>query len=158
MAFIFFLSNYPTPPSIRALESLIVFHGHADGLRNAFCARVEPQAVLLLSKRVPSWLCGGILVYTLIAPARKEGRYPTVPHGFCYPLLRSDPPRRHLLRSANEQHRPRRAVPNIAWQSYLQLSLHFEPYMLGFMAAAGSVMTCLGVTAYKNYFFHISWR
>ncbi|CAN0412514.1 unnamed protein product, partial [Scytosiphon promiscuus] len=49
-------------------------------------------------------------------------------------------------------------VPNIAWQSYLQLSLHFEPYMLGFMAAAGSVMTCLGVTAYKAYFFHISWR
>ncbi|CAM9970789.1 unnamed protein product, partial [Ectocarpus sp. 8 AP-2014] len=47
-------------------------------------------------------------------------------------------------------------VPNIAWQSYLQLSLHFEPYMLGFMAAAGSVMTCLGVTAYKNYFFHVS--
>ncbi|CAM9718285.1 unnamed protein product [Ectocarpus sp. 6 AP-2014] len=49
-------------------------------------------------------------------------------------------------------------VPNIAWQSYLQLSLHFEPYMLGFMAAAGSIMTCLGVTAYKNYFFHVSWR
>lgn len=30
--------------------------------------------------------------------------------------------------------------------------------MLGFMAAAGSVMTCLGVTAYKNFFFHTSWR
>ncbi|CAM9748257.1 unnamed protein product [Ascophyllum nodosum] len=49
-------------------------------------------------------------------------------------------------------------VPNIAWQSYLQLSLKFQPYMLGFMAAAGSIMTCAGVTAYKNFFFHVSWR
>ncbi|CBJ32848.1 conserved unknown protein [Ectocarpus siliculosus] len=49
-------------------------------------------------------------------------------------------------------------VPHIPWQNYLQLSLHFQPYMLGFMAAAGSVMTCLGVTAYKNCFFHVSWR
>ena len=30
--------------------------------------------------------------------------------------------------------------------------------MLGFMAAAGSVMTCAGITAYKNFFFHVSWR
>ncbi|KAG5179232.1 folate-biopterin transporter [Tribonema minus] len=49
-------------------------------------------------------------------------------------------------------------VPNIAWQSFLQLSLHFEPYMLGLMATAGAVMTLLGIIAYKKFFFHVSWR
>lgn len=64
-------------------------------------------------------------------------------------------PCQHVDRSVD---RSMDAVPNIAWQSYLQLSLHFEPYMLGVMAAAGSIMTCIGVTAYKTYFFNVSWR
>ena len=49
-------------------------------------------------------------------------------------------------------------VPNVAWQSYLQLTLHFEPWIIGLTATVGSVMTFFGVLAYKHFFFRASWR
>jgi hypothetical protein len=49
-------------------------------------------------------------------------------------------------------------VPNVAWQSYLQLTLHFESWVLGLSVLLGSVMTFLGVLAYKYYFFKTTWR
>jgi hypothetical protein len=49
-------------------------------------------------------------------------------------------------------------VPNVAWQSYLQLSLHFEPWVLGLSVTLGSFMTLSGVLAYKYLFFKASWR
>ena len=49
-------------------------------------------------------------------------------------------------------------IPNVAWQSYLQLTLHFPPWILGLTVILGSFMTLAGVTAYKNYFFKSSWR
>eukprot|EP00602_Paraphysomonas_sp_CaronLab_P004945 CAMPEP_0185027976 /NCGR_PEP_ID=MMETSP1103-20130426/13370_1 /TAXON_ID=36769 /ORGANISM="Paraphysomonas bandaiensis, Strain Caron Lab Isolate" /LENGTH=448 /DNA_ID=CAMNT_0027562197 /DNA_START=477 /DNA_END=1823 /DNA_ORIENTATION=+ len=49
-------------------------------------------------------------------------------------------------------------IPNVAWQSYLQLTLHFEPWVLGAMVVAGSFMTFAGVVAYKYFFFKTSWR
>ena len=49
-------------------------------------------------------------------------------------------------------------VPNVAWQSFLQLSLHFEPWMLGLSVILGSLMTFVGILAYKHFFFDASWR
>jgi hypothetical protein len=49
-------------------------------------------------------------------------------------------------------------VPNVSWQSYLQLALHFEPWVLGLTVILGSFMTFAGILAYKFYFFHASWR
>jgi len=49
-------------------------------------------------------------------------------------------------------------VPNVAWQSYLQLCLHFEPWVLGLSVTLGSFMTLAGVLAYKYLFFKTSWR
>jgi len=49
-------------------------------------------------------------------------------------------------------------VPNVAWQSYLQLALHFPPYILGLTVTIGSFMTLVGILAFKYYFFHESWR
>lgn len=49
-------------------------------------------------------------------------------------------------------------VPNVAWQSYLQLALDFPPSILGITVTIGSFMTFLGIIAYKKYFFHASWR
>ncbi|CAM9776430.1 unnamed protein product [Phaeothamnion confervicola] len=49
-------------------------------------------------------------------------------------------------------------VPNVAWSSFLQLSLGFTPFLLGLMATIGSLMTFAGVVAYKRFFFRVSWR
>jgi len=49
-------------------------------------------------------------------------------------------------------------VPNVAWQSYLQLTLHFEPWILGLTVTLGSFMTFAGILAYKYVFFKASWR
>lgn len=49
-------------------------------------------------------------------------------------------------------------VPNVAWQSYLQLTLKFPPWILGLTVILGSFMTFAGIVAYKNYFFKTSWR
>jgi len=49
-------------------------------------------------------------------------------------------------------------TPNTAWNSYLQLTLHFPAWFLGFIALVGSVMTFAGIVAYKKYFFKSSWR
>jgi hypothetical protein len=49
-------------------------------------------------------------------------------------------------------------VPNVAWQSYLQLTLQFPPWILGLTVILGSFMTFAGVMAYKTYFFKTSWR
>jgi len=49
-------------------------------------------------------------------------------------------------------------IPNVAWQSYLQLTLHFPPWILGLTVILGSFMTLAGVSAYKHYFFKTSWR
>ena len=49
-------------------------------------------------------------------------------------------------------------IPNVAWQSYLQLTLHFPPWILGLTVILGSFMTFAGLLAYKNYFFKTSWR
>jgi hypothetical protein len=47
------------------------------------------------------------------------------------------------------------AVPNVAWGSYLQLALKFEPWTLGCMNIMGSIMTFVGIIVYKN--FLIRW-
>lgn len=49
-------------------------------------------------------------------------------------------------------------IPNVAWQSFLQLSLHFEPWILGLTVTLGSFMTFAGILAYKYIFFKASWR
>lgn len=49
-------------------------------------------------------------------------------------------------------------VPNVAWQSYLQLSLNFPSWVLGMTVLLGSFMTFAGVLAYKFFFFKSSWR
>jgi hypothetical protein len=49
-------------------------------------------------------------------------------------------------------------VPCVAWQSFLQLDLHFEPWILGLTAILCSFMTFAGVLAYKYLFFKASWR
>lgn len=49
-------------------------------------------------------------------------------------------------------------VPNVAWQSYLQLTLKFPAWVLGLTTLLGSVMTFSGIVGYKVYFFHASWR
>lgn len=46
-------------------------------------------------------------------------------------------------------------VPNVAWQSYLQLSLHFPSWILGLTVTVGSFMTFAGVLAYKYLFFKV---
>jgi len=49
-------------------------------------------------------------------------------------------------------------IPNVAWQSYLQLSLNFPAYVLGLSVILGSFMTFAGTVAYKHFFFKTSWR
>ena len=49
-------------------------------------------------------------------------------------------------------------VPNVAWQSYLQLALHFPASVLGITVTVGSFMTFIGILVYKKYFFGASWR
>jgi hypothetical protein len=49
-------------------------------------------------------------------------------------------------------------VPNVAWQSYLQLCLNFPSWVLGATVLLGSFMTFAGVLAYKYLFFKSSWR
>jgi hypothetical protein len=49
-------------------------------------------------------------------------------------------------------------VPNVAWQSYLQLALEFPGWILGMTVILGSFMTFAGVLAYKTFFFKTSWR
>lgn len=49
-------------------------------------------------------------------------------------------------------------VPNVAWQSYLQLNLEFPAWMLGMTVILGSFMTFAGIVAYKFFFFKTSWR
>jgi len=49
-------------------------------------------------------------------------------------------------------------VPNVAWQSYLQLNLEFPAWILGMTVILGSFMTFAGVLAYKTFFFKTSWR
>ena len=46
-------------------------------------------------------------------------------------------------------------IPNVAWQSYLQLSLHFPNWVLGLTVMVGSFMTFAGVVAYKYFFFGV---
>ncbi len=49
-------------------------------------------------------------------------------------------------------------IPNVAWQSYLQKTLHFQPWVLGLSVLLGSIMTFVGILAYKFYFFKVTWR
>jgi hypothetical protein len=49
-------------------------------------------------------------------------------------------------------------VPNVGWQSYLQLTLHFPSWVLGLSVLLGSIMTLAGILAYKRFFFKSSWR
>jgi hypothetical protein len=49
-------------------------------------------------------------------------------------------------------------VPNVAWQSYLQLGLNFPSWVLGMTVLLGSFMTFAGVMGYKYFFFRSSWR
>lgn len=49
-------------------------------------------------------------------------------------------------------------MPNVAWQSFLQLTLGFQSWQLGLMATAGSICTFLGILAYKRWMFHVCWR
>lgn len=49
-------------------------------------------------------------------------------------------------------------IPNIAWGSYLQLTLKFPVWFIGFIGLVGSLMTFLGIIVYKKFFFKSSWR
>ncbi|CAM9706933.1 unnamed protein product, partial [Laminaria digitata] len=50
-------------------------------------------------------------------------------------------------------------VPNAAWRSFLVDGLDFKAYkVLGILAVVGSLMASLGLLAYKQWFFHSSWR
>eukprot|EP01041_Mallomonas_annulata_P009278 gene9278-19257_t len=49
-------------------------------------------------------------------------------------------------------------IPNVAWLSYLQLTLDFKPFALGVIGTMGSFMLIIGVLAYKKIFFKSSWR
>jgi len=49
-------------------------------------------------------------------------------------------------------------IPNVAWQSYLQLTLDFPAWILGLDVLLGSIMTFTGILAYKYIFFGTSWR
>ena len=49
-------------------------------------------------------------------------------------------------------------IPNVAWQSYLQLTLHFESWILGLSVLFGSIMTFVGILIYKYYLFNVTWR
>ena len=49
-------------------------------------------------------------------------------------------------------------IPNVAWQSYLQLTLHFPAWILGLDVFLGAVMTFAGILAYKFYFFGVAWK
>jgi hypothetical protein len=49
-------------------------------------------------------------------------------------------------------------IPNVAWQSYLQLDLNFPSYILGINVILGCFMTFLGIMIYKTYLVKVSWR
>ena len=49
-------------------------------------------------------------------------------------------------------------TPNVAWNSYLQLTLNFPAWFLGMITLVGSVMTFLGIVIYKRFFMKSSWR
>ncbi|GMH48104.1 hypothetical protein TrRE_jg11835 [Triparma retinervis] len=49
-------------------------------------------------------------------------------------------------------------TPNVAWNSYLQLTLEFPAWFIGFVALVGSIMTFLGIVIYKKFFMKSSWR
>ena len=49
-------------------------------------------------------------------------------------------------------------IPNVAWQSYLQLTLNFPAWILGLDVFLGAVMTFAGILAYKFYFFGVPWK
>lgn len=49
-------------------------------------------------------------------------------------------------------------IPNSAWYSFLVEGLDFSSWNLGILTISASVMTWLGLLAYKRYFFQTSWR
>jgi MFS family permease len=49
-------------------------------------------------------------------------------------------------------------VPNVSWNSFLQLTLGFTPVMLGALSFGGRLMTFVGILIYKRYFLGSSWR
>ena len=49
-------------------------------------------------------------------------------------------------------------IPNIAWGSYLQLTLKFPVWFIGFIGLVGSLMTFFGIVVYKRFFFKSSWQ
>ena len=49
-------------------------------------------------------------------------------------------------------------IPNVAWASYLQLTLKFPSWFIGCIGFVGSLMTFAGIVIYKRYFFKSSWR
>jgi hypothetical protein len=49
-------------------------------------------------------------------------------------------------------------IPNIAWNSYLQLSLRISPATIGSMNVLATLMAFVGIIIYKLYFLNVSWR
>jgi len=49
-------------------------------------------------------------------------------------------------------------VPCVAWLSFLQLGLNFQPWALGMLNTAGAVVATLGIVTFKYCFFQSSWR
>ena len=49
-------------------------------------------------------------------------------------------------------------VPNVAWGSYLQLTLQFPAWFIGLVGLVGSMMTFVGIVFYKRFFIRSSWR
>jgi hypothetical protein len=49
-------------------------------------------------------------------------------------------------------------IPNIAWNSYLQLSLRISPATIGSMNVLATLMAFVGIITYKLYFLNVSWR
>lgn len=49
-------------------------------------------------------------------------------------------------------------VPNVAWSSFLQLSLGFDAFVLGLMDTLGSITLVLGIALYQRYLMNCSFR
>jgi len=49
-------------------------------------------------------------------------------------------------------------LSNGAWMNFLVEGLEFTAWNLGLIAIMGSIMSCLGVYVYKEYFFGSNWR
>mmetsp|Transcript_19579 Transcript_19579/g.23989 ORF Transcript_19579/g.23989 Transcript_19579/m.23989 type:complete len:714 (-) Transcript_19579:150-2291(-) len=49
-------------------------------------------------------------------------------------------------------------LTNAAWMNFLVEGLDFSAWMIGLVGTSGTLMTWMGITVYKNFFFGSNWR